>query len=250
MDLEAHWDKIASTYNEEIFDVYQSDRKKILPKYLKKHGRRRHTAIDFGCGNGKSFPYLSPLFREIIAVDISQELLAQAQARNYKNIQFQQEDLTQANLSLPPAEFVFCCNVMMFPEAEKNRQLLSNMARALKPGGTGLVIIPSLDSVLFSSWRLIDIYRKEGVSLDKIPADEFYYFKGDKRNIIQGIVYIDDVPTKHYSEPELRVLVDEAGMEVTAIEKIEYDWDTELSSPPAWLKEPYPWDWLVEFRKN
>jgi SAM-dependent methyltransferase len=250
MDLEAHWNRIAPSYNDEIFDVFNSDRKKILRKYFKRHGSKAHTAIDFGCGNGKAFPFLSPLFKKIIAVDISNELLEQARLRHYKNVLFKQADLTIENLKLPRAEFAFCCNVMMFADVEKNYRLMANLHRALKPGGTGLVVIPSLDSALFSSWRLINLYRMEGVKPEKISPQEFHYFKGDKRSLIQGIVHIDNVPTKHYTESEIQVIFDEMNLPVTALEKIEYDWDTELASPPSWLKAPYPWDWLVECRKK
>ncbi len=250
MDEKKHWNKIAPSYNDEIFDVFQSDKKKKLPKYFKKHGAVNKTAIDFGCGNGKSFPFLAPLFKHILGLDISKGLLQQAKARGYSNIDLQQADLTKKNLRLPAADFAFCCNVIMFPEIKKNYTMIENIHRALKKGGTALIVLPSLDSALFSSWRLIDIYRKEGVMPATIPAHEFHYFKGNKRDIIQGIVHIDGVPTKHYSESELQVVFKDAGFSVTKIDKLEYEWNTELSSPPDWLKDPYPWDWLVECRKD
>jgi hypothetical protein len=138
----------------------------------------------------------------------------------------------------------------MFPKIEKNFVMLQNIQRALKPGGTALIVLPSLDSALFSTWRLIDLYRREGVKVENIPAHEFHYFKGNKRDILQGIVHIDGVPTKHYSESEIHVLFQEADLIITKVDKLEYDWDTELSAPPNWLRAPYPWDWLVECRRN
>jgi hypothetical protein len=77
---------------------------------------------------------------------------------------------------------------------------------------------------------------------------EFHYFKGNKRDLIQGIVYIDKVPTKHYSASELEVILPQAGFTITKLEKLEYDWSTELAAPPKNLEAPYPWDWLVEVR--
>jgi SAM-dependent methyltransferase len=249
MDEKSHWNRIAPGYNDEIFDVFHSDKKKKLPKYFKKHAGLTKTAIDFGCGNGKSFPYMAPLFKHISGFDISQGLLKQAAQRGYSNIELKQRDLTKKNLVLPPVDFAFCCNVIMFPVIEKNLIMLKNIQRALKPGGTALIVLPSLDSALFSSWRLIDLYRREGVKPAEIPSGEFHYFKGNKRDILQGIVHIDGVPTKHYTEPEIQVTFREAGFKVTRIERLEYDWNTELSSPPSWLQDPYPWDWLVECKK-
>ena len=250
MNEKEHWNRITPSYNDEIFDVFQSDKKKKLPKYFKKHGGLNKVAIDFGCGTGKSFPYLSSLFKNVLGLDISKDLLKQARHRGYANIDLKQKDLTKRNLVLPPADFAFCCNVIMFPVIEKNLNMITNIYNALKPGGTALIVLPSLDSALFSSWRLIDIYRREGVKASDIPVHEFHYFKGNKRDILQGIVHIDGVPTKHYLESEIQVIFKDAGFRVTKIDKVEYDWETELSAPPEWLEDPYPWDWLIECKKK
>lgn len=250
MNEKKHWDRIAPSYNDEIFDVYASDKKKKLQGFIRKHGSKNKTAIDFGCGNGKSFPYLAPNFKHIVGLDISKGLLKQAKQRGYANVDLKQADLTKKNLALAPVDFAFCCNVIMFPELKKNYTMLANINKALYTGGTAVMVVPSLDSALFSSWRLIEMYRKEGVEVNEIAAHEFHYFKGNKRDLIQGIVHIDGVPTKHYSYSELQVICKEVGFKITAIEKLEYDWSTEFASVPEWLKEPYPWDWLVECVKD
>ena len=246
MNEEAHWDKIGAAYNEEIFDVFKSDKKKILSKFFRKHGNKNHTAIDFGCGTGKSFPFLSPLFKQILAIDISAELLHIAKTSPYKNIKFKKLDLTRSKLAIEKADFAFCCNVAMLPEAEKSFAIIQNIHKSLNKNGTAVFVLPSLDSALYASWRLIEWYKKEKVSADKIPAEEFNAFKAKKTDILDGIIYIDKVPTKHYSASQIEVIFKEAGFTVTAIEKIEYDWNTEFTEPPLWMKDPYPWDWLVE----
>ena len=138
----------------------------------------------------------------------------------------------------------------MLPEIDKNVAMIRNIYRALRINGSALIVVPSLESVLFSSWRLIDWYKKEGVSPEEILNSEMKYFKASKRDILQGIIHIDNVPTKHYSEPEIQVLFNDAGLTITAIEKLEYHWDTEFDSPPAWMKAPFPWDWLIECKKT
>jgi SAM-dependent methyltransferase len=250
MNEKEHWNKIAPSYNDEIFDVFQNDLHKKLPKYFKKHGSLTKTAIDFGCGNGKSFPLIAPRFKKILGLDISKGLLKQAEQRGFKNVTLKQADLTKKKLGLPKADFAFCCNVIMFPVYEKNDQLIKNIYDSLKPGATALIVLPSFDSAMFSAWRLIDVYKREGTRATDIPASEFKYFKAGKRDLIQGIIHIDGVPTKHYSESEIKVIFKEAGFSVTAIDKLEYDWETEIALPPAWLKDPYPWDWLVELKRN
>lgn len=250
MNQEKHWNTIAPSYEDEIFDVFKSDRKKILPFYFKKHANAAHRAIDFGCGVGKAFPYLAPLFKEIMAIDISAECISVAKKRPYSNITFKRLDLARNTLKIPPAEFAFCCNVIMLPEVDKNVVMIKNIQKSLKRGGSAVIVIPSFESIFYSSWRLIQMYKKGGTAVKNIPASEFDYFKASKLDIIQGIMHINGVPTKHYSEEEINVLFKEAGFKVTAIEKVEYGWNTELEAPPSWMKEPYPWDWLVECKKN
>lgn len=249
MNEKKHWDHIAPSYNDEIFDVYASDRNKILPRYIAKHKGKNKTAIDFGCGNGKSFPYLAPNFKLIVGLDISKGLLKQAKQLGYNNIELKQADLTRRNLGLPKSDFIFCCNVIMFPDLNKNHQAIENIYHLLKPGGSALIVLPSLDSAFFSSWRLIDVYKKEGVTSEQIPPSEFNYFKASKRELVQGIIHIDGVPTKHYSQSEILVTFRDHGFEITTVEKLEYNWETEINPAPVWLKDPYPWDWLVELRK-
>jgi SAM-dependent methyltransferase len=250
MKEKKHWDELADRYNDEIFNVFQNDKKRVLPKYFKKHSGAQKKAIDLGCGNGKAFRYLSPLFNQVTGYDISQELLNQAKTLPFSNVDLKCCDLTQKGLRLPKADFAFSCNVVMFPSIEMNYSMLKNIHRALKPNGTAVLVVPSLESILFSSWRLISLYQKDGVRLGEIPADEFDYFKATKREIVQGIIYIEGVPTKHYLQTELQVILEEAGLQLTAIEKLEYDWSTEFDKVPKWLKEPYPWDWMVECKRK
>lgn len=250
MNEEAHWNNIAPDYNEEIFDVFKSDKKKKLRKYFRKHSNETFQVIDFGSGIGKAFPYLSPLFGKILAVDISQECITLSKSNPYTNIQFRRLDLTRSNLRLPEADFALCCNVAILPDLDKNFAIIGNIQKALRTDASAIIVVPSLESVLFSSWRLMEWYKKEGVTADEIPDSELSYFKGSKREIVQGVVNINGVPTKHYTQSELQVLFDSANLSITAIEQLEYDWNTEFDSPPEWMQAPYPWDWLIECKKT
>jgi len=250
MNEKAHWNRIGAGYDDEIFDVFKSDRNGVLPRYFSKHANQTHRAVDFGCGTGKAFPYLSPAFANVTGYDISSALLDVAKTRPFRNIGLNQADLTKTSMKFTPADFLFCCNVIMLPVMEMNRAMFRNVHKALRPGGHALIVVPSLESILFSSWRLIEWYGKEGTKPEKIAESELAYFSASKRRIVQGIIHIDKVPTKHYTEPELRVTFQETGLNILAIEKIEYDWNTEFPDPPNWMKAPYPWDWLIECRRE
>ncbi|MEQ9591465.1 MAG: class I SAM-dependent methyltransferase [Cyclobacteriaceae bacterium] len=249
MNEEKHWDKIAEKYEEEVLNAFQSDKEKKLAQYFKKHGNRKHTAIDFGCGIGNGFHYLSPIFKNVLAIDISQNCIDIAKEKPFANIDFMQADLTDKKFKTTPADFVLCSNVAIFAELEMNYAILRNVRKALKKKGNALFVIPSQESALFQAWRLIDWYRREGTTPEKMPKSELSYYRSHSLETLQGIIDIDGRPTKHYSNSEIQVIFREAKLEVTAIERLEYEWTTEFETPPKWMKEPYPWDWLVECRR-
>ena len=249
MDEESHWNKIAHSYEDEIFDVFRSDKDQKLSACFKKYADNHQVAIDLGCGIGKAFPYLSPAFKKVLAVDISDRCLDLAANDRYTNIEFQKVDLTEKDLKLPAADFAFCCNVLLLPDLEKNITIIENAFKSLKKNSAAVFVVPSLESILFYAWRLIEWNKKEGVKPADIPDSEFSYFNGSKRDLFQGLIKIDGVTTKHYSHSEIQVIFREAGFKVETIDKIEYEWNTEFAEPPKWLKDPYPWDWLIECSK-
>ena len=245
MNEKKHWNHIAPTYNIEIFDVFQSDTKKILAKYFKKHANPNHEAIDFGCGNGKAFSHLAPRFKNVLGLDISHKLLNQAKALPYANVNLKQADLTKP-LRLAKTDFIFCCNVAILPEVDSNMVIIKNVEKTLKAGGNALIVIPSLESMIYSAWRLIDWNKKEKVKPEKVDPSEYSGFSGKIIDILQGLVSIEGHTTKHYTQQEIEVVFRRCGLTVSKIERIEYAWNSEFAKPPQWMKEPFPWDWLVE----
>ena len=249
MNEELHWNKIAHSYDQEIFDVFKSDKDKKLSLYFDRYANKSHTAIDLGCGTGKAFPYLCPVFKKVFAVDISDKCLSIAANKQYTNIDFQKVDLTDTTLKLPQANFGFCCNVLLLPDLQKNLAIICNAHKALKRGGAAVFVMPAMESILFYAWRLIEWYKKEDVPPSQIDDSEFSYFTASKRELFQGLIKIDGVTTKHYLHPEIDVIFRDSGFHIQKIDKIEYEWTTEFAEPPSWLKDPYPWDWVVEVSK-
>lgn len=247
-DEKRHWDRLAGKYNTEIFDVFYSDRNKVLTQYFDRYANQDHTAVDFGCGNGKAFPYLVPRFGEVWGLDISQNLLDVAALRGYDQVRLAQEDLVKPSRKLPRGDFAFCCNVAILPGIDVNQAIIRNIRRSMKPGGAAVFVIPSFESAAFAMWRLVEWYGREGVGPAEISRDELALFGGSKTDIVQGLLRIDGVTTKHYSEPEIRYLFTQAGFKQVNTDRIEYNWTSEFENPPRWMKDPYPWDWLVECR--
>ncbi|HQU56777.1 MAG TPA: methyltransferase domain-containing protein, partial [Chitinophagaceae bacterium] len=69
----SYWEKTASHYEDEIFDVLQNDKKGIIRSAIQKYASNKKTAIDIGCAVGKWLPILSKNFKKVMAIDISAE---------------------------------------------------------------------------------------------------------------------------------------------------------------------------------
>ena len=245
-----HWNNIAENYDKEIFNVFKNDKKKKLRKYLAKYANKNHVAIDFGCGVGKALPMLSPLFKGIIAVDVSSKCISIAKSKPHKNVEFKVVDLAGKKIDLPTVDFAFCCNVAMSGNTKRNLRIINNVLNKLNKDGVALFVLPSLESVTISVLSLIRWYEKEGTALADIPKDELSLIAPRKaKHVREGIVSIDNVPTKHYLATELYSMFNTEKFSLQRLEQVEYDWDTEFDSPPFWMQKPYPWDWVVEVKR-
>ena len=120
------------------------------------------------------------------------------------------------------------------------------MASFIKKGGDLVLVVPSLESKLFSH-IIANKYNVDDAKKDKAPTGKRAI--SQIRFIKDGVTDIDDVPTKHFLKEELELLLDLAGFTVEKIEKINYKWSTEFHKPPSWLKTPEPWDWMVKAKK-
>lgn len=244
------WDKNAATYEEDVFNVYRNDKKGIIKKLVEKLADKEKSIIDFGCGIGNALPLLSPLFGHITAVDISRKCIERAKTIASENVSFRRMDLALGKVDLPLTDFLICCNVAISGNNKRNFRILANALSLLNKNGRAIFVLPSFESMSLSTFTLIDWYNKEDLKISDIPRSELMHFDAKHRKEMEeGIVYIQDAPTKHYRFPELFTLFHDSTFQIEAVEKVEYNWDTELNAPPSWIREPFPWDWMVEVKR-
>lgn len=244
------WNKVADNYDKEVFNVFQNDKKNKLKRYIRKYANKENTAIDFGCGVGKALPLLSPFFKEIIGVDVSKKCIAIAKSAPFKNVSFKEADLAGKKINVPSVDFAFCCNVAMSDDVKRNYRIIKNVLNSLNKGGVALFVLPSLESASLAAWRLVSWYDKEGIDLGDIPRKELSHLNvNHQKQITEGIVMIDKVPTKHYLISELYALFNSGDFVLQKLDRLEYGWDTEFESPPSWMQDPYPYDWVVEAKR-
>jgi len=243
----SYWNRMGKNYRDEIFSVSESDKCRIIEKQLRKFSGPNKIASDFGCGIGGFLPMLSEHFRKVYAIDFSASCLQKAKLLNgdLDNVSFHCADLTSPKLSIPKVDFILCVNAIITSAISKRIGILKNISTHLVKGGHLFLVVPSLESAFFSNFRLIEWNLDDGMSPSSSVRGGFDKTKLSATHFHQGIVEIDKIPTKHYLKEELTVLLENLNFKIVSVSKVEYDWDTEFNSPPAWMKSPYPWDWLV-----
>lgn len=242
-----YWENIAPSYDAEIFDVFENDKKKIIAAAIEKSGSKKKRVMDIGCGIGKWLPLLSEHFGTVYAVDISQKNIEIAQQlhADLTNIEYIRTDVGRSRPIR--CNVALCINALLTPSLKKRAAFLQTLSESLVTGGRLILVTPALESALLSELMLAYWHEKDGTT----PATYTGADAGEKwHNLKQGVVELDGVPTKHFLKEELAFVLREYRLEILQTTKIEYGWHTEYTDPPAWLADPWPWDWMVVARKT
>jgi len=152
-------------------------------KMLSRHLRPGMTVLELGCGTGTFTRELARSGADIIAIDVSPELLEIARL-NYSapNVHYQTENAYA--LSYPDAAFdsVVGSSVLHHLEVE---EALRNIYRVLKPGGTIFFTEPNMLNPQIAVQKNVPwVKRKLGDS-----PDETAFFRWPLRSLLQQTGY-------------------------------------------------------------
>jgi SAM-dependent methyltransferase len=245
-----YWNNFAHEYDQLVIDAFTYGRANTIAKQIEQFASRDRDVGDFGCGPGKLLPLLSKKFNRVYGYDFSDKLLdiAKERCQGLSNVEIVCADLSQPVRHLPLVDLAICLNAAIMPDTEQRMAFLKGLTSRIKPGGTLILNVPSMESLLYSASREAEWRRK--IDLPPSEVEELTYtncLTGPKL-MAQGILLRGGEPTKHYLKEELIILVGQAmRLDLIEILKMEYDWKTELEidSAPRGMRGPHPWDWLV-----
>jgi SAM-dependent methyltransferase len=244
---------MADRYEAEIFSVLEHDRSELIAGQVRRFGKKNQTASDIGCGIGHFLPLLSRQFRRVLALDISSRNIARARAAHagLSNVVYRTVDLSAPGTRLPMADFALCVNSAISPSLAQRNRLIDVTCRHLRPGAHLVLVVPALESAWLADFRLIEWNLRDGLPPGRAVGSGFRAHRSANHpRAHEGVVRIDNVETKHFLKEEVMILLENRGLRTLEIEKIEYPWSSEFTSPPRWMKAPFPWDWLFVARKR
>lgn len=244
-----YWNRFAATYNAEIFDVLKNDKNETIRSCIDQLASPTKVAGDIGCAIGKWLPLLSSRFKQVYAIDFSTAFLdySKKKYKQLKNIVYQDADMTVSFEPENKFDTILCVNAVITDNQKKRASFLRNLFKSLTQNGSLILVVPSLESALYSEFIFDEYQRKMGLP-DR--NGNSLYQKSKPGNIKKGIIDIDNIPTKHYLKEELAFTLANNGFTTERIDKVEYSWNTEIAHSPKWLRSPYPWDWLAVARKK
>ena len=249
MDIN-YWNSLASDFEDYVLEIAKHDLHGVIKGQIGHFAKKGIVAADLGCGTGSLLPYLCSKFEKVYAVDYADELLNVAKKKyNFKNVEYICHDLISKK-SLPfTADVTFSLNSLISDKHVNRQAIAQSLWRATNTKGFSMVVVPSLESITHVYQTLVRCNVREQIDRRAAVSDITHLYEKEVLSPVDGIVSIGGTPTKCFTREEITVFLSEIGFSVQDVLRVEYPWEEEIEDAPRWLKEPYPWDWLIISRK-
>jgi len=139
----ATYDRIASTFAERTFDTISPElaerRAAFARAIVERAPPNRFRILDAGCGPGRDSKWFHEQGFQVIGVDLSEGMLAEAR-RRVPGVDFQRADLR--HLDFPPSSFdgIWCCAALLHLSRSEVPDVLASFRRLLGHGYLGLTV--------------------------------------------------------------------------------------------------------------
>jgi ubiquinone/menaquinone biosynthesis C-methylase UbiE len=246
----ASWDSLAPCFEQSVMQIAEHDLDSTLKNEIRRIAKGRRLAADLGCGVGSMLPLLCRNFSTVYAVDFSSALLKEAKRRvTSPNVCFIRHDLAGDKRLPVVADVTFCVNALITDRPSHRRKIARSVLNATKKNGFSLIVVPSLESVFHTYHTIVRCNVKDGYEHSRTLRSVNRLFENEVISPADGIVNIGSSPTKCFMREEIMAFLSDTGFEINKIQRVQYPWHEEMTNAPAWLEEPYPWDWLVLARR-
>lgn len=183
---EEFWDKASKNYDatEERFEHIHSKAREKAAAHLK----TTDVVLDYGCGTGTKSCELADLVSEILAIDLSAEMIARAEAKaatnGIKNVRFEQTTIFDKALEKGSFDVIMAFNMLhTIPDSQ---DVVRRIREVLKPGGLFISVTPCMaekKSVLVSlQINLFRFLSKIGL----VPITFRFYRRSDVDDLIEA----------------------------------------------------------------
>lgn len=223
----ADWDRLADDFASETCDITREESARQMARYvgLAKVPRQGAVLADLGCGVGTFIARFGKRFQTVHGVEFAPKIIAHAKARCGSAVHWLTMDIPRAAKTIGGvADLTVCLNVITQPRETDREKLWTAVAAVTKPGGSALVVVPSMESERMVVWRGATQNWRAG-----------------------GLVERDGVWQKHYERADLAEIFERHGFTPTRIGRAHYPWSVEGMRARKGVK---PWDWIALARRS
>ena len=134
-----HWDGDIGRF----FELGEASARRLIDPVLQRRAPARDLALDLGCGLGRFSRALARRFSSVMAVDVSDRMIAEAKRLQsdgeFKNITFEKSDGVILPAAKNAVDFVWSYEVFQhIPTRQSIAANLDEIARVLRPGGIAM----------------------------------------------------------------------------------------------------------------
>lgn len=142
--------------------------------------------LDAGCGSGRNISILSPLVREIVGVDYSEQMLKHAEIRVAEeklcNVKLMTGDITALQFPTSAFDKVICASVLQYLDDDQCAVALRELVRVCKPGGTLVLHLKNGASLYGLSLKVL---RPIARALGRNVKPEYYRTRSWHEEVLQ-----------------------------------------------------------------
>ncbi len=203
-----------------------------IPSLLREHVRGR-SALDFGCGAGRSTRFLRELGFDVTGVDISSSMLAQARARDPEGNYLLVPDGDLSALPSAALDLIFSAFTFdNIPGRDARARLFGELRRVLAPHGK-LVNLVSAPEIYLNEWASFTtrdfVENRSARSGDRV---RIVMLDVPDRRPVEDVLWLDSDYREHYRS---------AGLEVVLLHRPLGRGD----DPQRWVSEMHTSPWAV-----
>lgn len=244
------WDRIARKYHDEVISPFQKGIRNPLLSEIEKARGSRKVVADLGCGLGDLLNTLSNNFGKVYAIDFSHAMIEAAKKKaKAKNVKFLVMDMRNLSKFENLFDVAISSNSILFPEADSVKSTLSAIRTSLKESGVFLGIFPSMESILYQGFLIMERQHNKISDETKATASAKRIFESKKYDFVSSTFKEDGCVQKFYYIFELKERLREAGFRNVKISKVLYPWRDDIGGHEVFAGKPRMWDWFVFARK-
>ena len=224
------WDRLAEDYHEEVISPFYGDVENPLFDELKKiKNKKAKIVAEFGCGLFYLGETLAKKFKKVYASDFSPAMIKKASEKNkkYKNVSLCLEDIRKIKYK-NKFDVIISVNSIIMPSYNDIDKSFSNLKKALKKEGRILMILPSMESVIYNG-SLILHKQLEKFNEPTAKRTAKIKFENKKYDFFNGYYTDGNERQKFYYKHEVLLFLKKAGFKDIEISKVKYSWGKNIS---------------------